>query len=180
MKKKRNKKTEENFFKLINNSTYSQIVENLRKKDVRLVNNEKGYLKYASKPTFTSKKFFNKNIAVTHKSKSFLVLNKSIYVGFTVPEMRKHLLYGFHYNFIKKKFDAELLFTDTGSLTYEIKREDVYEKFFKDKHLFVFSEYQSKVFDSTNKKAQGKIKDEYKGIPFNKLIGIKSNGLYSV
>ena len=108
------------------------------------------------------------------------MLNKSIYVGFTVPEMRKHLLYDFHYNFIKKKFDAELLFTDTGSLTYEIKREDVYVKFFKDKHLFVFSEYQSKVFDSTNKKVQGKMKDEYKGIPFNKLIRIKSNGLYSV
>ena len=126
------------------------------------------------------KNFFNKNVAVTHKSKSVLVLNKSIYVGFTVPEMRKHLLYGFHYNFIKKKFDAELLFTDTGSLTYEIKREDVYEKFFKDKHLFVFSEYQSKVFHSTNKKVQGKMKDEYKRIPFNKLIGIKSNGLYSV
>ena len=113
--------------------------------------------------------FFYKNVAVTHKSKSVLVLNKSIYVGFTVPEMRKHLLYGFHYNFIKKKFDAELLFTDTGSLTYEIKREDVYEKFFKDKHLFVFSEYQSKVFDSTNKKVQGKMKDEYKEINWNKI-----------
>ena len=108
------------------------------------------------------------------------MLNKSIHVGFTVPEMRKHLLYGFHYNFIKKKFEAELLFTDTGTLTYEINCEDVYEKFFKDKHLFDFSEYQSKVFDSTNKKVQGKMKDEYKGIPFNKLIRIKSNGLYSV
>ena len=164
MRKKCNKKIEENFFKLMNNSTYSQTVENLRKKDVRLVNNEKGYLKYASKPTFTSKNVFNKNIAVTHKSKSVLVLNKSIYVGFTVPEMRKHLLYGFHYNFIKKIFDAELLFTDTGSLTCEIKCQNVYEKFFKDKHLFDFSEYHSKVFDSTNKKVQGKMKDEYKEI----------------
>ena len=54
------------------------------------------------------------------------------------------------------------------------------KKFFKDKHLFDFSKYHSKVFDSTNKKVQGKMKDEYKGIPFNKLIGIKSNGLYSV
>lgn len=58
MKKKCNEKIEENFFKLMNNSTYSQTVENLRKKDVRLVNNEKGYLKYVSKSTFTSKKFF--------------------------------------------------------------------------------------------------------------------------
>ena len=44
-------------------------------------------------------------------------------------------MYDFHYNFIKKHFDAELLFTDTDSLTYEIKSEDVYEEFFKYKHL---------------------------------------------
>ena len=41
----------------------------------------------------------------------------------------------------KKNSDAELLFTDTGSLTYEIKSEDVYEEFFKHKHLFDFSNY---------------------------------------
>ena len=36
-------------------------------------------------------------------------------------------MYDFNYNFIKNKFDAELLFTDTDSLTYEIKLEGVYE-----------------------------------------------------
>ena len=36
-------------------------------------------------------------------------------------------MYDFNYNFIKNKFDAELLFTDTDSLTYEIKSEVVYE-----------------------------------------------------
>ena len=45
----------------------------------------------------------------------------------------------FHYNFINKIFDAELLFTNTGSLTYEIKSKEVYEEFFKQRHLFDFS-----------------------------------------
>ena len=44
-------------------------------------------------------------------------------------------MYDFHYNFIKKNFDAELLFTDTESLTYEIKSKNVYEEFFKWKDL---------------------------------------------
>ena len=36
-----------------------------------------------------------------------------------------------YHNFIKNNFDAKLLFTDTDSLTYEIKSKDVYEEFFK-------------------------------------------------
>ena len=40
-------------------------------------------------------------------------------------------MYDFHYHFIKRNVDAELLFIDTDSLTYEIKSEDVYEEFFK-------------------------------------------------
>ena len=50
-------------------------------------------------------------------------------------------MYDFRYNFIKKRFDAELLFTETDSLTYEIKSENVYDEFFKWKSLFDFSNY---------------------------------------
>ena len=72
-----------------------------------------------------------------------------IYVGFNVIELSKWLMYDFHYNFIKKHFDADLLFTDTDSLTYE-----AYEKLFKHKYLFDFSNYpeDSKFFDPTDKK----------------------------
>ena len=47
----------------------------------------------------------------------------------------------FFFTTLLKDFDAELLFTDTDSLTYQIKSEDVYEEFFKHKHLFDFSNY---------------------------------------
>ena len=59
----------------------------------------------------------------------------------------------FHYNSIKRNFDAELLFTDTDSLAYEIKPKNVYENFFRYKHLFDFSNLpkNSKFFDGTNK-----------------------------
>ena len=59
------------------------------------------------------------------------MLNKPIYVGFTVLELSKWLMYDFHCSFIKKYFDTGLLFTYTDSLTYEINSEDVYEEFFK-------------------------------------------------
>ena len=152
-------KTMENFWKKIN---------------VKLVNNEKDNLKHVSKATFISQKIFDKNFVAIHEIKPVLTLNKPIYVGFTVLELSKWLMYDFHYNFIKKNFDANLLFTDTGSLTYEIKsKDDVYENFFKRKHLFDFTEHQSKFFDPTNKKTIGKMKDEYKGILINEFLGLK-------
>ena len=109
------------------------------------------------------------------------MLNKPIYIGFTVLELSKWLMYDFHYNFIKKKFDAELLFTDTDSLTYEIKSENFYEEFFKHKHLFDFSNYpkDSNFFDETNKKVIEKMKDKFGGVIVDEFVGLKSK-MYSI
>ena len=59
-----------------------------------------------------------------------------------------------------------IVLTDTDSLTYEIKSENVYEEFFKWKDLFDFSNYSKdlKFFDETNKKVIDKVKDEFGGV----------------
>ena len=90
-------------------------------------------------------------------------------------------MYDFNYNFIKKNFDAELLFTDTDNLTYGIKSENVYEEFFKQKDLFDFSNYSkdSKFFNETNKKVIGKMKDEFGGVIVDEFIALKSK-MYSM
>ena len=122
---------EKDFFKLMINFVCQKTMENLRKRiNVRLVNNKKYFLKYTSKPTHVIHKIFGKDYAAVHVVKSVLILNKAIYVGFTVLDLSKRKMYHFHYNFIKKNFDAELLFTDTDSLVYDIKSENVCEEFF--------------------------------------------------
>ena len=133
---------DKDFFGLNINSVYGKTMENLRKRiNVRFVNNEKDFLKYTSKPTYVTHKLFNKNFAAIHEVEPVLILNKPIYVGFTVLDLSKWLMYYFHYNFIKKNFSAKLLFTETDSLTYEIKSENVYKEFYKWKDLFDFSNY---------------------------------------
>ena len=74
-----------------------------------------------------------------------------------------------------------MLFTDIDSLTYEMKSKDVYEEFFKQKHLFDFSNYpkDSKFFDPTNKKVIGKMKDEKEGKINDEFVGLKSK-MYSM
>ena len=78
-----------------------------------------------------------------------LTLNKPIYVGFSILELSESLIYEFCYKYIKNKFDAKLLFTNTESIFYEIKTEDVYKDFYLDKDLFDLSDYplHSKFFD---------------------------------
>ena len=94
---------EKDFSKLIINSVYGKTMENLRKRiNVRLLNNAKEFLKYTSRPTHITHKTFDKNLVAIHEIKPVLILNKPIYVGFTVLELSKWLMYDFHYNFMKK------------------------------------------------------------------------------
>ena len=62
-------------------------------------------------------------------------------------------MYEFHYKYIKSKYNAKLLFTDTDILFYEIET-DVYEDFYEDKNLLDFSDYSqdSKFFYPVNEK----------------------------
>ena len=108
---------EKDFLKFMINNVYGNTMENLRKKiNVRLVTNQKDFLKHTSKPTHITHKSFSKNYAAIHEIKAVLTLNKPIYIGFTALQLSKWLLYDFHYNFIKKNFDSELLFSDTDEM----------------------------------------------------------------
>ena len=112
-----------------------------------------------------SQKIFSRNFVPIYKVQPVSTLNKPIYVGFSILDLSKLLTYEFHCKYIKSKFDPKLLFTDTDSLVYEIKVEDVYEDFYQDKNLFDFSgnPFDSKFFDPANKKVIGKMKDELEG-----------------
>ena len=102
------------FFKLMNNSVFGKTMDYLRKRiSVKLVNNAKDYVRCISKPSFVSQKTFSKNFVAIHELKPVLTLNKPIYVGFSILDLSKYLMYEFHCNYIKSKFDAKLLFTDT-------------------------------------------------------------------
>ena len=80
-----------------------------------------------------------------------------------ILELSKVLMYDIHYDYIKNKYgnNARLLFTDTDSLIYEIKTEDVYEDFNSNKDVFDFSNYstKSKYYDDSKKSVIAEMKD---------------------
>ena len=174
---------EKDFFKPLNNAVFGKTMENLRKRvEVKLVTNEKQLMKLTSKPTYVSSKIFNDNLVAVHKIKESLTLNRPAYVGMCILDLSKTLMYDFHYNYIKKQYDqkAQLLFTDTDSLCYEIETKDIYADLWKDRQLFDNSYYpqDNKYFDTTNKKVIGKFKDEAASVPVTEFIGLRSK-MYS-
>lgn len=98
---------------------------------MRLVTDQKKLSRLVSKPTHVNSKIFNKNLVALHKIKEVLTLDRQAYVGMGILDLSKTLMYDFHYNYIRQKYNsrAKLLFTDTGSLCYEIETGDAYEDF---------------------------------------------------
>ena len=84
-------------------------MENFRKRiHVKLVNNSTDYVRCVSKPNFISQKIFSKNFIAVHQIMPVLPLDKLTYVGFSILELSKLLMYKFHYEYVKNKFDAKL------------------------------------------------------------------------
>jgi len=179
-----NNSFEKDFFKLMNNSVFGKTMENIRKRvDVRLVTDKNKLLKMSSKTDlYIIKNIQQKSYGSTLKIKETLTLNRPAYVGMSILDLSRTLMYNFHYNYIKQKYSnkAKLLFTDTDSLTYEIETEDVYEDFWQDKNKFDNSDYNkdSKFYDETNKKVIGKFKDEAAGAVIKEFIDLRSK-IYS-
>ena len=86
-----------------------------------------------------SRKEFDNNLVTIHKIKLALKLNKSPVIRIFIFGLGKLLIYKFHGDYIKNRYDKEskLLITDTNSLMQEIKTEDVYEDFSSNKKCWI-------------------------------------------
>ena len=157
-------------------------MENMRKRiKIRIITNEKDFIKYASRPTYISHKKFGQNLSIIHEKKELLTLSKPIYVGAAVLELSKSATYKFWYDFVKTKCrNPKLLFTDTDSLCLETE-EDFYKTMLEPKELFDLSNFptDSKYFCNDNKKVPGKMKDEYGGTAIHEFIGPKTKYVFN-
>jgi hypothetical protein len=128
----------------MNNAVFGKTMENLRKRvNVKLINDKTKLTKLTARPSFDSFRIFSEDLAAVNLKKTKLYLNRPIYVGFTILDLSKVLMYQFHYEYMKQKYgdNAKLLFTNTDSLCYEMKTRDIYQDMLEDTELFDTSEY---------------------------------------
>lgn len=181
---------EKDFYKFMNNSIFGKTIEDVEKrKDVKLVTHwhnikqKKGANCYISKPNFNSATIISKNLVAIQMNRLSICYNKPIYIGFSVLEISKTMMYSFHYDYMKKKYNEQnlsLLYTDTDSLIYEIVTDDYYHDIRDDLDQFYdtsdYSDEKLKKFNlkSVNKKVLGKFKDEMGGKLILEFIGLRA------
>ncbi len=154
---------EKDFYKLMNNSVFGKTMENVRNRvNVKLVTNEKALNKLVKKPNYKRVSEFHENLVAVHMEKTTVKLDKPIYLGMSILDISKTLMYRFHYEYVKPKWGdrVKLLFTDTDSLCYEIQTDDVYEDISGDvNEWFDTSNYDkdhpSGLYSGKNKKVIG-------------------------
>ena len=113
--------------------------------------------------------------------KTRLVFDKPVYLGMCLLDLSKTLMYKFHYNYIRQKYEdkAKLLFSNTDSLMYEIQTEDFYKDIGTDvERRFDTSNYPpdhpSGIPSGFNKQVLGMLKDEAGGEIIGEFVGLRA------
>ena len=156
-------------------------MENVRKhKDIKLVTNEKAYLKNVIKPNFKSGIRFSENLMGCEMVKTKVVMNKPVYLGQAILDLSKIVRYEFHYDYMKPKYkeNLTLCYMDTDSLVYDIKTEDFYEDIADDVETrFDTSGYSKEdarpLPIGLNKKVIGLMKDELGGKIMTEFVALR-------
>ena len=168
LKKNAKNEFEKNFFKLMNNSAFGKTRENVRNhRDIKLVTSEKRRKRLVSQPNYHSCKKFSDNLIAIEMKKTIVKMNKPLYLGASILDISKTLMYKFWYDYLKPKYGGrvKLCYTDTDSFIIYIKTED----FFGDISNDIEKWSDTSNFDKNdkralptgkNKKVPGLFKDE--------------------
>ena len=123
-------KNDFDFFKLMNNSVFGKTMENVRKhRDIKLVKPDNRRKQLVSETNYHTTKWFSESLLVPEIKKIKVKINKPIYLGLSILEISKTLMYESWYDYIKPKYqdNAKFCYMDTDSFIINIKTEDFYE-----------------------------------------------------
>ena len=159
------------FFKLMNNSVFGKTMENVRKhRDIKLVTTEEKRIKLVSEPNYHTTKHFSKNLLAIEMKKTKVKMNKPVYLGMSILDISKTLMYEFWYDYVKPKYKekAKLCYMDTDCFVIIIFTETFFEDINNDvERWFDTSNYDKNdkrpLQIGVNKKVIGMFKDELGG-----------------
>ena len=169
--------------RIINNAVFGKTMENVRKhRDIKLVTTDKRRNQLVSEPNYHTTKYFSENLmAIEMKKKTKVKMNKLIYLGMSILDISKTLMYEFWYDYIKPKYHdrAKLSYMDTDSFVIHIITEDFYKSIATDvEKWFDTSNYdeddKKPLPIGKSKKVIGLFKDELGGGIMIEFVGLRA------
>ena len=89
----------------MNNSAFGKTMENVRKhRDIKLVTTDKRRNQLVSEPNYHTTKYFSENLIAIEMKKRKVKMNNLIYLGMSILDISKTLMYEFWYDYIKPKY----------------------------------------------------------------------------
>ena len=180
---------EKTFFKLMNNSVFGKTMENVRNRvTIELVKDAERAAKLVNKPDFEELKIFDEFLIAVKRRTTKVKMNKPVYVGMSILDLSKTLMFSFQYEYVKKKWKkVEVLYTDTDSLVLKIETDDFFKDISGDVEMWFdtneFAKDHPAVLEGLpivpkNKKKIGLMKDECGGKILTEWVGLRPK-LYS-
>jgi hypothetical protein len=153
------------FWKNLNNQLFGKCLQNVRNLiDVKIVTNAAQARKLASSPLLYDVREVSENVFIFLMKRAEVTLDKPIFLGFSILELSKLLVYAFHYNYMGGKYNdkSQLLNIDTDGLIYEVETANIFEDMREHCNIFDLSDFPNHhpLFSTKNKKVPGKVKDE--------------------
>ena len=170
---------EKDLFKLMNSSVFGKTMENIRKhREIKLVTTDKKRSKLVSEPNYHTINLISEDLSIIEMKKTKVKMNKPIYLGLSILEISKILMYEFWYDYMKPKYNdnVRLCYMDMDSFIMNIKTND----FYKDTsdnvgNRFDTSNYEAKrpLSIRKSKKVIGLMKDELGGEIITDFIALR-------
>ena len=124
LRKKAKSNFKKDFFSLMNNAVFGKTMENVRKhRNIKLVTAERRRNYLVSEPNYHATKFFTENVSAIEMRKTQILMNKPVYLGLSVLDLNKTVIYEFWYNYVKPELDenAKVCLMDTDSFIVHVK-----------------------------------------------------------
>ena len=170
---------EKDFFKLMNNAVFGKTMGNVRKhRDIKLVITDKKRSKLVSERNYHTMNYISEDLSIIEMKRTKVKMNKPIYLGLSILEISKILMYEFWYDYMKPKYgnNVKLCYMDTDSFIMSIKAEEFYRDIANDvEKRFDTSNYEvdRPLPTGKDKKVIGLMKDELGGSVMMEFVALR-------
>ena len=167
LRKKASNDFEKDFFKLMNNAVFGKTMENVRKhRDIKLVKTDHKRIKLASKPNYHTMNLISENLSIIELEKVKVKMNKPMYLGLSILEISKIIMYEFCYDYMKNKYGdmVKLCYMDF----YKDIAQDVEERFDTSNY-----DVDRPLPKGKNKKVVGLMKDKLGGWIITEIVALR-------